>query len=78
MRLLNVVDRINADAVKLATLISDLETPAQNPVYEGPTKEDIINTLKNVLDIYASAQIEIENLNDELNYYMDLEQDYDD
>lgn len=76
MRLLNVVDRINADAVKLATLISDLETPAQNPVYEGPTKEEIINTLKNVLDIYASAQIEIENLNDELNYY--LEEDYDD
>lgn len=76
MRFLNVVDRINADAVKLATLISDLETPAQNPVYEGPTKEEIINTLKNVLDIYASAQIEIENLNDELNYY--LEEDYDD
>lgn len=76
MRLLNVVDRINADAVKLATLISDLETPAQNPAYEGPTKEEIINTLKNVLDIYASAQIEIENLNDELNYY--LEEDYDD
>ena len=76
MRLLNVVDRINADAVKIATLISDLETPAQNPAYEGPTKEDIINTLKNVLDIYASAQIEIENLNDELDYY--LEQDYDD
>lgn len=76
MRLLNVVDRINIDAVKIATLISDLETPAQNPVYEGPTKEDIINALKNVLDIYASAQIEIENLNDELNYY--LEQDYDD
>lgn len=76
MRLLNVVDQINADAVKIATLISDLETPAQNPAYEGPTKEDIINTLKNVLDIYASAQIEIENLNDELDYY--LEQDYDD
>lgn len=76
MRLLNVVDRINADAVKLTTLISDLETPAQNPAYEGPTKEEIINTLKNVLDIYASAQIEIENLNDELNYY--LEEDYDD
>lgn len=76
MRLLNVIDRINADAVKLATLISDLETPAQNPAYEGPTKEEIINTLKNVLDIYASAQIEIENLNDELNYY--LAEDYDD
>ena len=76
MILLNVVDRINADAVKIATLISDLETPAQNPVYEGPTKEDILNTLKNVLDIYASAQIESENLNDELNYY--LEDDYDD
>lgn len=76
MRLLNVVDRINADAVKIATLISDLETPAQNPIYEGPTKEDILNALKNVLDIYASAQIEIENLNDELNYY--LEEDYDD
>lgn len=72
MALLNVVNRIEIEAEKISALISDLQTPAQNPAYEGPTKEEIIDTLKTVLDVFASAQIEIEDLNSDLNYWIDM------
>lgn len=72
MALLNVVNRIEIEAEKISALISDLQTPAQNPAYEGPTKGEIIDTLKTVLDVFASAQIEIEELNSDLNYWMEM------
>ena len=76
MKMLNVVDKIGIEAKKISSLISDLSSPAQNPAYSEPTKEEIVDILEDVLDIFADAQIEIENLNDELNYY--LAEDYDD
>lgn len=72
MALLNVVNKIEIEVEKISALISDLESPAQNPAYEGPTKEEIIDTLKTVLDVFASAQIEIEDLNSDLNYWMEM------
>lgn len=72
MALLNVVNKIEIEVEKISALVSDLESPAQNPAYEGPTKEEIIDTLKTVLDVFASAQIEIEDLNSDLNYWMEM------
>jgi len=75
MALLNVVNKIEIEAEKISALISDLESPAQNPAYAGPTKEEIIDTLKTVLDVFASAQIEIENLNSDLNYWIEMSEE---
>ena len=73
--MLNVVDKIGIEAKKISSLISDLSSPAQNPAYSEPTKEEIVGILKNVLDVFADAQIEIEDLNSDLNYYMDLSEE---
>lgn len=45
----NIMDRV-------AELVSDLESPAQNPAYEGPTKDEIIETLKDVLSIHSTIE----------------------
>ena len=45
----NIMDRV-------AELVSDLEKPAQNPAYEGPTKDEIIETLKDVLSIHSTIE----------------------
>lgn len=45
----NIMDRV-------AELVSDLENPAQNPAYEGPTKDEIIETLKDVLSIHSTIE----------------------
>lgn len=46
-------EKINNIMDRVAELVSDLENPAQNPAYEGPTKDEIIETLKNVLSIHS-------------------------
>ena len=45
----NIMDRV-------AELVSDLEKLAQNPAYEGPTKDEIIETLKDVLSIHSAIE----------------------
>lgn len=75
MKMLNVVDKIGIEAKRVSNLISDLSSPAQNPAYSEPTKEEIVDILKNVLDVFADAQIEIEDLNSDLNYYIDLSEE---
>ena len=46
-------DKIDTVMEQVAELLSDLESPAQNPAYGGPTKEEIMNVLRNVLSLHG-------------------------
>lgn len=46
-------DKIDIVMEQVAELLSDLESPAQNPAYGGPTKEEIADVLRNVLNLHG-------------------------
>ena len=44
----------------------------QNPAFKGPSNEEIIEVLNNVVDVFSDAQMEIDDLNCDLSYYQNM------
>lgn len=69
---MNIIRDIETEANRLLQLINELSYPAQNPAFRETSKEELVEILKGVVDVLASAQTEIEDLNCDLDYYIEL------
>lgn len=69
---MNVIRDIETTVEKVSQLIRDLSCPAQNPAFKGPSNEEIIEVLNNVMDVFSDAQMEIDDLNCDLSYYQNM------
>jgi hypothetical protein len=69
---MNVIRDIETTVEKVSQLIRDLSCPAQNPAFKGPSNEEIIEVLNNVVDVFSDAQMEIDDLNCDLSYYQNM------
>ena len=69
---MNVIRDIETTVDRVAQLVKDLSCPAQNPAFKGPSNEEIIEVLNNVIDVLTDAQVEIDDLNCDLSYYQDM------
>lgn len=69
---MNIVRDIETTVDRVAQLVKDLSCPAQNPAFKGPSNEEIIEVLNNVVDVLSDAQMEIDDLNCDLSYYQNM------
>jgi hypothetical protein len=69
---MNIIRDIETTVEKVSQLIRDLSCPAQNPAFKGPSNEEIIEVLNNVVDVFSDAQMEIDDLNCDLSYYQNM------
>ena len=74
---MNVISNIETEAKRLLQLINELSYPAQNPAFKETSKEELVEILKGVVDVLASAQTEIEDLKCDLEYFIDFYGDED-
>ena len=51
-----MIERINIVMDRVAGLVSDLQIPAQNPAYAGPTKDEILDVLDDVLSTHGMLE----------------------
>lgn len=65
----NIMDRV-------AELVSDLENPAQNPAYGGPTKDEIVETLKDVLSIHSIIETMYDDSQEHDEYKEDMDRTF--
>lgn len=65
----NIMDRV-------AELVCDLENPAQNPAYGGPTKDEIVETLKDVLSIYSIIETMYDDSQEHDEYKDDMDRTF--
>ena len=71
---MNIIRDIETTVEKVSQLIRDLSCPAQNPAFKGPSNEEIIEVLNNVVDVFSDAQMEIDDLNCDLSYYQNMDE----
>lgn len=69
---MNIIRDIETTVEKVSQLIRDLSCPAQNPAFKGPSNEEIMEVLNNVVDVLSDAQMEIDDLNCDLSYYENM------
>lgn len=69
---MNIIRDIETTVDRVAQLVKDLSCPAQNPAFKGPSNEEIMEVLNNVVDVLTGAQIEIDDLNCDLSYYQNM------
>ena len=69
---MNIIRDIETTVDRVSQLVKDLSCPAQNPAFKGPSNEDIMGVLNNVVDVLTNAQVEIDDLRCDLSYYQDM------